>query len=632
MARSEPSPRPSANAPPSHAGGERRSQDTPVKPKESWRDTLESIVFAFVLAFLFRTFEAEAFVIPTGSMAPTLYGRHKECQCSECGFRIVVGASDEVDPDSGYLRWRVDAQGRYAGGPRINSAVCPNCGFENTELETQLAFNGDRILVNKYPYEFGDPDRFDVFVFKWPEKPETNYIKRLVGLPNETIRIKQGDLYLWNPDGEVAEQILHKAPDKQRALQIMLYDDAHPPRDLLAANWPERWHAMQRTDAGTLGNWSDADGWTIDADARTYSAAATEALTWLRYRNFVPQPADWETLERSGTLQPKARLISDFCGYNAYTGEGLGGEADNVREIDYGPFWVSDLTVHFDLQLDSVAEGAEVVFELVDGVDAYRCRINPATGAAVLIDGRMAAGDVEEREVATATTAITGPGSYSVSFANVDDRLCLWINDALVEFGDGAAFSRNGLSSSTPTDNDLTPIGIAVRGAAAQVSNLVVERDIYYRAQSNFRNADQFWWALSANLDRPAAWSDVYRAGALEFDQLDLAIGPDHYLALGDNSPRSSDSRLWTSQQTVPRDYLVGKAFFTYWPHAVPFLNDGRGYPVWWHKAFSVGRDGESIVTAKDYPKYTLPFYPQIDRMPHLLEATRTLQASGSLV
>ena len=38
-------------------------------PPETMRETVESIVVAFILAFLFRTFEAEAFVIPTGSMA-----------------------------------------------------------------------------------------------------------------------------------------------------------------------------------------------------------------------------------------------------------------------------------------------------------------------------------------------------------------------------------------------------------------------------------------------------------------------------------------------------------------------------------------------------------------------------------
>lgn len=615
MARTEPTPRVAANVVPPAV--DRGTAQPPVKPKESWRDTLESIVFAFVLAFLFRTFEAEAFVIPTGSMAPTLYGRHKECECAQCGFKVVIGASDEVDPDSGYLRWQVDAAGRYRMGPKIKSAVCPNCGFENTDLESKLAYNGDRILVNKYPYEFGDPERFDVFVFKWPEKPETNYIKRLVGLPNETIRIRQGDLYLWDPNATVAEQILRKSPDKQSALQIPVYVDAYAPTRLLAAGWPERWHTMAPSAQGTLGNWSDAEGWTLHAETRAYSLPQADDLTWLRYRHYMPQPTDWEVLSAGGTLSPKARLVSDFCGYNAYTGQNLGGEANDVRQIDFGPFWVSDLTVKFDLHLEQPADGAEIVLELVDGVTVYRCRIDPRTGAAALLDGRVVAGNVDERELAQGTTSISGPGDYSIAFANVDDRLCLWVDGQLVDFGEGAAYTRSGLSSNTPTDNDLTPIGIAVRGAAAEVSGLVVERDIFYRAESRYNSPDQYRYraALTANLDQPAAWAEVYRSGAGELDQLDLEIGPDHYLALGDNSPRSSDSRMWEPPHTVKRGFLVGKAFFTYWPHAVPFLNEGQGYAVWWHKGFSMDRNGETIVTVKEYPKYTLPFYPQFERM-----------------
>jgi len=608
---------PSQTLAPAPAAVERRAPEKPPRPKESWRDTLESIVFAFVLAFLFRTFEAEAFVIPTGSMAPTLYGRHKEATCQTCGFKIVVGASDEVDPDSGYLRWSVDAQGKYRGGPRIKSAVCPNCGFENRDLESELAFNGDRILVNKYPYEFGDPDRFDVFVFKWPEKPETNYIKRLVGLPNEVIRIKQGDLYLWDQQAPVAEQILRKAPDKQRALQIPVYNDAYPPAKLLEAGWPERWHAMSPHSGGSLGDWSDAEGWTLDPATRTYSSSASDSLNWLRYRHYAPQPQDWDALEQGTKIVPQARLISDFCGYNAYTGEALGGDAENVRDIDYGPFWISDLTVNFDLEIESAAEGSELLLELLDGAHAYRARVNLATGEATLLEGRREGGEIRETELAKASTPLTGPGSYAVSFANVDDRLLLWIDDTLVEFGEAAAYSRSGLGSSTPDNNDLTPIGIAVKNSAAKVSNLLVERDIYYRAESKFNNGrqGQYRWQLTENLEHPTAWAELYGAGALEFDQLDLPIGPDHYLALGDNSPRSSDSRLWSTQQTVPRDYLVGKAFYTYWPHGVPFLNDGHGFPIWWHKAYFVGPQGETISTAKDYPKYSAPFYPQIDRM-----------------
>ena len=113
----------------------------------------------------------------------------------------------------------------------------------------------------------------------------------------------------------------------------------------------------------------------------------------------------------------------------------------------------------------------------------------------------------------------------------------------------------------------------------------------------------------------PNAWARRYDRDAEDYDVLDLKIPEGHYLALGDNSPRSSDSRLWRSDlQTVPRDYLVGKAFFIYWPHGVPFLNGGQGFEVWPH---SVERphleSGQSQVS--DYPRFTAPFYPQITRM-----------------
>jgi hypothetical protein len=72
-------------------------QTAPAPPNHATRETIESIVIAFVLAFLFRTFEAEAFVIPTGSMAPTLMGKHKDVDCLKCGHRYRVTASEEGD-------------------------------------------------------------------------------------------------------------------------------------------------------------------------------------------------------------------------------------------------------------------------------------------------------------------------------------------------------------------------------------------------------------------------------------------------------------------------------------------------------------------------------------------------------
>ena len=83
------------------------------------RETIESIVVAFILAFLFRTFEAEAFVIPTGSMAPTLMGRHKDLVCPKCGCPYRVSSSEEVDQDGAFA----------PEAARIVAGVCPMCRY-----------------------------------------------------------------------------------------------------------------------------------------------------------------------------------------------------------------------------------------------------------------------------------------------------------------------------------------------------------------------------------------------------------------------------------------------------------------------------------------------------------------------
>src|SRR5690349_20681170 len=70
--------------------------DTSAGPRSNRRESVESFVVVFV-AFLVLSLEAEGFVIPTGSMAPTLMGRHKEIICPECGYLYTVNADCEVD-------------------------------------------------------------------------------------------------------------------------------------------------------------------------------------------------------------------------------------------------------------------------------------------------------------------------------------------------------------------------------------------------------------------------------------------------------------------------------------------------------------------------------------------------------
>jgi signal peptidase I len=572
----------------------------PPRRRESARETFESIVFAFVLAFLFRTFEAEAFVIPTGSMAPTLYGRHKDLDCEQCGYRFRFGASDELNEETGYLK----------AGTRITSAICPNCRYENDSAESALAFNGDRILVNKYPYELGEPERWDVFVFKFPEEPKTNFIKRLVGLPNETVRIRDGDIFTIDP--QRGEQIQRKQKlEKQRAIQIDVYDDTCPPTALLEKGWPERWAAVTGTPDGEVLAWAESRaGWEQDPSQRRFQidAEAATPARWLRYRHIVPTPEDWTAVLAGRQVQPRPILVSDYCGYNAFLGTGWIPQS-SPQQIDFGDYWVGDLTLCCDLSIDMVQEGAEIVLELCEGVHWYRCRISPVTGQARLSEVNLQMGLEQEREMASALTPIAGNGTWQIEFANVDDRVALWVDNEAIDFGEGAAYSSDALTAHVAMDSDLSPVGIAVGKASVSVGSLRLKRDIYYRnLKADHGFLDQIGDELSAVLHDPQAWSQLYEQHAEALRQVEFELGPDQFLALGDNSPRSRDSRLWGDDATVPRRYLVGKAFWIYWPHGVPFLNDGRGIPLSYHRDPVVGK-------LEDYPKYTVPFYPQVGRM-----------------
>jgi signal peptidase I len=65
---------------------------------------------------------------------------------------------------------------------------------------------GDRILVNKFLYKFREPKRGEVIVFKYPEDTKLAFIKRLIGLEDETVEIKNGRIYINGQ--EAAEKTL----------------------------------------------------------------------------------------------------------------------------------------------------------------------------------------------------------------------------------------------------------------------------------------------------------------------------------------------------------------------------------------------------------------------------------------
>jgi len=72
-------------------------------------------------------------------------------------------------------------------------------------METTLS-DGDNLIVDKISYRFRDPERFDIIVFPYKYEKNTYYIKRIIGMPGETIQIIDGYVYI---DGELLESDIY---------------------------------------------------------------------------------------------------------------------------------------------------------------------------------------------------------------------------------------------------------------------------------------------------------------------------------------------------------------------------------------------------------------------------------------
>jgi signal peptidase I len=477
------------------------------KQRESLLETLESIVVAFVLAFIFRAFIVEAFVIPTGSMAPTLYGAHAEFHCQYCGTDFAVGAD----------------------GPLAHEPICPNCYLTQQVSERTRIYSGDRILVLKYLYDFLPPRRWDVIVFHNPNDPTQNYIKRLVGLPGETLELIDGNVTI---DGRIA----HKTDKAQSALWMPVHDTRRRP---YGRDWDPRWVPDKE--------WRIQDaGFVLD------KAPEKDRLAWLAYRHIGPNG-------RPGN-------ILDYYAYNSGNGHRPLGSAA-----------VTDLGLRTEVTAGQPT--SVVVVDLRAYKDRFRFELTAAGSdqpTRILFNDKVAA---------RAAGGVLPVGrSAEVQVANVDHKLVLLV--------DGRRVAGQGAAETTPegdvvyeprrvSDEDRekydNPVGddphsmaaevrVGARGGPVSVAYLRLDRDVYYLND----NAN----VAPGKTQRPGNGVEGHP----------FVLGQGEYFVCGDNSPKSFDSRMWDlSRPVVPQENLVGKAFFIYWPSAgwrwgIPVAPDLTGF------------------------------------------------------
>jgi signal peptidase I len=465
------------------------------KKRESLLETLESIIVAFILAFIFRAFLIEAFVIPTGSMAPTLYGEHVEVACGNCGYALAAGVEERPG-------------NRVAIPPTI---VCPNCGRRQSVPAQAPPFSGDRILVQKFLYDFEPPERWDVLVFRNPNLPSQNYIKRLVALPGETIELVDGNV-------TINGRIVQKSDLAQDALWMVVHDTrcraTRPP-------FEPRW----TSDAA-----AGAPAWEPEGTGFRLAAPAP-APVWLVYHH----------VDADGRRIP----ITDYCAYNAIS---------DTRALGWGSDVVTDLA----LRVPVTAEDAQavVIIELRAWKDRFRFELT-AKGSGrpsrILRDGQALAESIEG--------VLPVGEAVLVLAANVDHRAMLMVrgrrplkalSKEVTPEGDpiydptALPVEERRMFEQVRDGNGPSEVRIGARGGAVRLEYLRLDRDVYY-VNREIRPGEPG----HATQDHP------------------FTLEADEFFVLGDNSPHSLDSRLWPlDRPVVPRRNLVGKAFFIYWPAA----------------------------------------------------------------
>ncbi|MEM1211637.1 MAG: S26 family signal peptidase [Planctomycetota bacterium] len=551
--------KPDAQPPPAPASEPASTPSTSPSTEATIKQTIESVILALILAFVFRGFVIEAFIIPTGSMAPTLLGQHVRVTDPTSGYAFSV----EV-PEWAYRETVIDADGRartllrdYITVPNDDHdalvVMSPMTNAPVTVPKGTPLGTGDRILVNKLAYLFTDPDRWDVIVFKSPQKspgPDTNFIKRVLGLPGESLYLLDGDVFVKAP-GDDAYRIARKTDPAenpawervQRAMFQPIYHSRYTPLDAADTSGRPEGFGFEVPWKAEAGAWED-----LDSPLYTFTA------------------------EDGGV----GRLAFDFqANRSARTDNRY---PYNQKRSTTLPQPITDLRLAADIMPDQPGAALSlVVTARLDrpGLERLEARFDP--------DGTLSL-RVTDDDGNTRTPVdpvqldpLPSDGFTRVELWQVDHSAIVFVNGReRLRWQWPATLSQ---VYDRPRPTPLPRVLITVTGGPAQLREVQLDRDVYYNVSS----------------DAKMARGGLRRQGNGGPDNPPARLGPDDFYVSGDNTTRSEDSRFWrtvdprvldryfnpdsagSSPQSpradpvtfagrVPRGLIGGRAFFVYYP------------------------------------------------------------------
>ena len=97
------------------------------------------------------------------------------------------------------LQWGFAFAAAFIAAVLINSFILVNAQIPSGSMKDTI-MPGDRVFGNRLAYVFGEPERFDIIIFKYPDDESQLFIKRIIGLPGETVEIHDGNIYINGSD------------------------------------------------------------------------------------------------------------------------------------------------------------------------------------------------------------------------------------------------------------------------------------------------------------------------------------------------------------------------------------------------------------------------------------------------
>ena len=369
----------------------------------------------------------------------------------------------------------------------IEAYQIPTSSMQPTLMGSNEAGVYDRILVNKLIQTVREPQRWDITVFKYPLQKNQNYVKRIVGMPNDRLAIAGGNVYQVEGDGPGAKYTPLRKPDD---LQELMWKNVYPTR------------RDARSESKALGQIFGASP----------SRAAKETAT-----GFTLEPNGKRALLYFRDEVDGGMVERVWDGYPANVAakirEGtLGSYQEGYIPLEICP----DARLSADVTMTQVQRAFAIEVEVTRpdlGKLVYALVIEAGKGRVEVRDANKQLGASEPFDVEIAAGVTT-----NLSFAHVDDRLLAWRDGAeLVRWDCEAWACRRGceLDGSRPVPGrKVTPQLVCKGKGQVRFENVRIDRDQHYASDKN---------------------PDI------------IEVPDGHYYMLGDNVRQSIDSRGWTA-------------------------------------------------------------------------------------